>query len=181
MSDRIVPVGARPEIAMLYLGGATLQELGDMVGVSRERVRQILRADGIKPRTTRREIGPILRAYDPSKTTKEIAAEAGCRVETAYRALRALKLPRRNRRDKWTRELIVAQLQDWAAEHGRQPLAPDLLHGHPAKQGYPSPNVVQYHFGTWNAGIRAAGFKPFPQGHKRSERDPLRALAREAR
>jgi hypothetical protein len=164
---------------MLYMGGATLQEIGDVVGVTGERVRQILRSNGIKPRTSLKQIGPILRAYDVSKTTKEIAAEAGRDKDTTRRVLHALGLPRRNAWQKWTQERIVTRLQDWAREHGRQPLATDLLSGHPAKRDYPSPQIVRYHFGKWNAAIKAAGFKPFAVGHKRSER--VRALAREWR
>lgn len=47
---RKVPVDAGPQIAALYRAGQTQQQIGDLYGVTRERVRQILAAQGIDGR-----------------------------------------------------------------------------------------------------------------------------------
>lgn len=65
----------------------------------------------------------------------------------------------------WTRESIVEALQRWAAEHGRQPTQEDW---HIAGVDYPRARLVAARFGTWSAGLAAAGM--------RARRGPRRRL-----
>jgi hypothetical protein len=76
----------------------------------------------------------------------------------------------------WTREAIILAIQEWAKEYGEPPAGPDwnaydcrqvlgdeeraLRHECGVSAGrWPWMSVVVREFGTWNAGIRAAGFE----------------------
>ena len=166
--------GRYAEIAMLYTGGCTLQEVGDAIGMSRERVRQIVNLAGITERHCgRADCGPLLRAYSRDKTLQQIADECGATKSYVQATLSTLELPTKSRKF-WTRELIIARLQKLASELGRQPTATDVQHGRPGKRGYPSQITVSQNFGSWNKAIRAAGFTPLESGHKLSERSTPR-------
>jgi hypothetical protein len=79
---------------------------------------------------------------------------------------------------KWTRDVIIAAIQGWAREHGSPPAATDWnsalarRRGRPPRdiEKYPPLSVVQDMFGSWSAGIEAAGFTPTPIG--KYERGP---------
>jgi hypothetical protein len=74
--------------------------------------------------------------------------------------LAELPLPRMAMRGTWTRETVVESMRAWAAEHGRPPRATDWTH---AEQGaHPSSKTVYDLFGSWPAGLAAAGFSPSP-------------------
>jgi DNA-binding CsgD family transcriptional regulator len=66
----------------------------------------------------------------------------------------------------WTPEAIVCAIQEWADEHGGiPPSANDWWRAR--ARGYSgacNPNHVIARFGSWNAGIRAAGFTPHAGG-----------------
>lgn len=68
-------------------------------------------------------------------------------------------------KSEWTRESIVEALQRWAAEHGRQPTQEDW---NLAGVDYPRARLVAARFGTWSAGLAAAGM--------RARRGPRRRL-----
>jgi Homing endonuclease associated repeat len=55
----------------------------------------------------------------------------------------------------WDNAGIITALQAWAAEHGRSPTASDW--GSARSNGYPSHATVSNRFGSWNAGLKAAG------------------------
>jgi hypothetical protein len=57
----------------------------------------------------------------------------------------------------WTSETVVAAIQVFAARHGRPPTATECLHGE--RDGVPPVSIVQREFGSWLAGVRAAGFE----------------------
>jgi hypothetical protein len=57
----------------------------------------------------------------------------------------------------WPRERIIAALQAWHAEHGS---APGHRQWKRATPTTPCAHTVAYHFGSWNAGILAAGLTP---------------------
>lgn len=73
----------------------------------------------------------------------------------------------------WTRTLIIERIREWAAMYGEPPAVPDWVpwqarnamhdeeRARRAESGYwPSPCTVVRLFGSWNAGIEAAGFTP---------------------
>lgn len=77
----------------------------------------------------------------------------------------------------WTREKIIAAIQEWAAEHGQPPTTTNWHPGHARAIGHPElsaayeaepdrwPSHTQVcrefqDVGSWNAAIAAAGFTP---------------------
>lgn len=83
------------------------------------------------------------------------------------------------RRKVWTRERIIAAIQEWATVYGEPPASPDWNPYHArvefgdleraarfedANGRWPSSQTVIDEFGSWNAGIAAAGFAPRPPG-----------------
>lgn len=73
----------------------------------------------------------------------------------------------------WTREAILAAIRQWAEQHGQPPAATDwnatlarYFYRPERPAEYPSVDTVQREFGSWNAGIAAAGFDPTPVGHR---------------
>lgn len=59
----------------------------------------------------------------------------------------------------WTRERIIAALHEFAAEHGRAPFAKEWRVASPR---YPNAQTVERRFGSWNAGLEAAGLETRP-------------------
>lgn len=79
-------------------------------------------------------------------------------------ALEAAGLTPAPRASVWSRDSIIAAFHRFEREHGRQPSATDWSR---ASLHYPSTTTVQDHFGSWSAGVRAAGFQPLAQGRPR--------------
>jgi len=69
------------------------------------------------------------------------------------------------RPQKWMRHQIISHIKRWVAEHGEPPLYADW--NYPNGRGVPSAASVTRRFGSWSAGIRAAGFEPRPVGGTR--------------
>ncbi len=78
----------------------------------------------------------------------------------------------------WTREVLITRIQEWASIHGEPPAMADwnptrarnFLHDEErarrfedADGYYPWMTLVVRVFGSWNAAIAAAGFKPRPR------------------
>lgn len=57
----------------------------------------------------------------------------------------------------WPRERIIEAIRAWAAEHGSPPT---VSLWRTAGETRPAVATVVYHFGSWNAAIRAAGLEP---------------------
>jgi hypothetical protein len=84
----------------------------------------------------------------------------------------------------WTPEKVVAAIREWADEYGAPPAIPDWSPRHARDLGdegravrferaagrWPSFNTAIRVFGSWNAGIRAAGYEPRPVGRPKRER-----------
>jgi hypothetical protein len=90
----------------------------------------------------------------------------------------------------WTPELVIERVQDWARETGAPPTSGEWEIGRPEKEAekalakarawhdkaamfhagqWPGNDTVRRFFGTFSAGLAAAGFEPRPQG--RTPRD----------
>jgi hypothetical protein len=65
---------------------------------------------------------------------------------------------------RWTADLILYSIDLWARRYGRPPAANEWDR---AGADHPSRQTVQRVFGTWNAAIEAAGFRPRQPGHHR--------------
>lgn len=61
----------------------------------------------------------------------------------------------------WTAPLIVAAFLRWFELYG---VPPASTAWHVARDGFPSSNVVIRYFGSWDAGVRAAGLPALPRG-----------------
>ncbi len=89
-------------------------------------------------------------------------------------ALKAAGLPVRYERG-WTRERVIEALRADARERGRPPRSADWFHAAP---GRPTVGVVRNHFGSWNAGLRAAGLEVTHEMGKWTRQTVLDALRR---
>lgn len=57
----------------------------------------------------------------------------------------------------WTRDLVILAFTRYRFEHGRMPRSADWVVAH---EGYPSRYTVRNLFGSFNAGVVAAGYEP---------------------
>lgn len=157
-------------IAVLYADGATMQELGDMYGISRERVRQILS-----------KLNVVSRPGAPSVLTDPIRVLNVCRESTSVTsAVRALGCMRANllrtltqlgaldeMREHWkqnrrhyTDGYLIAHLRVLALRLGR---TPSIVFMNAAKGG-PSFTTYVYRFGSWSRAVQLAGLEQNPGG-----------------
>lgn len=80
----------------------------------------------------------------------------------------------------WTCERIVEALTEWAIVHGGPP---SMTEWHRAGESHPPATTVQQRFGSWRAGLAAAGMVPRPSRPRRHgpgevEGDPTRTVKR---
>jgi hypothetical protein len=104
-------------------------------------------------------------------------------VSDAERCLRCALKRRRERA--WTREEIVAALRAWTADTGAPPKASEWDYGERAApewlrdpERWPSVQLVRSRFGSWEAALRAAGYRARWRRYTRDEM--IAALRREA-
>lgn len=76
--------------------------------------------------------------------------------EAALETAKKARIPR----PRPSRDGIIALMKAWEAEHGIAPVANDWQWD----KSYPAPNWVKNQFGSWNAGIEAAGYFPRTRG-----------------
>lgn len=143
MSDASLPDGPtleqrNLEIAACRRAGASLRELGEAFGLSRERVRQILRrvapnfepSDAVRiyhgrcaPRPEHGMLAALELYADPEMPVRAIAKTTGLPVSQIYTAARRAGLHRNAKR--WTRERLREQLLALADRLGRSPRSRD--------------------------------------------------------
>jgi hypothetical protein len=141
---------------------------------TRERVIAALRADaeahGEPPRQSDWSSGS---AEHPSRKTVLALFDGSWN-----RALEAAGLAVRYERG-WTRERVIDALRSDVERRGRSPRTAEWFHSGP---GRPTVGIVRHHFGTWNAGLRAAGLDVSHEMGKWTREtvlDALRGLERE--
>ncbi len=132
-------------------------------------------ASGEQAEAIERLRADVLRRRMEGASCREVATELGVSANTVSRWSRGHDLPPRLA---WTPEAIVAALRRFHEEFGRTPSArewnttvarrrhPDLAARQRSGE-WPDTSIVQRVFGSWNAGIEAAGFTPRPTGHNR--------------
>jgi hypothetical protein len=87
--------------------------------------------------------------------------------------------PRHYDHSVWTRDIITDCIKDYADQYGHPPSAmdwnpamarsnyrDDIAERFETDACWPYANCVQRLFGSWSAGIQAAGFEPLKPGHK---------------
>jgi hypothetical protein len=166
-----------------YERGATLEEVGATFGVTRERVRQLLKATDL-PVTHRRTVrrarriaearavsDELMLAFreggDVARTARELgvtAAGAGDVVRDlatpADRAERSKRLADRSRANvKFTLDDLKAAIRSVQSKVGTVPSSQQYSR-HAAEMGLPSLATVAHRFGSWNNALRAAGLEP---------------------
>lgn len=166
--------------------GVTLQILGDLYGVSRERVRQVTKAAGLSAhelraarsaQAKRRERHLCRRIYGmsltyPEMTIDELAEACECDERLILKALdnrRPLHVPiqRKATSQRTSDEDLISALRQWAAQSGH--LTSDDYTLWAKEHGIPSAQTVCIRFGGWNAGLTAAGVD---LAHTRGDRHP---------
>ncbi len=163
--------------AALIDGGATMTEIAEIVGLSRERVRQILRKEGFDSRAGMRGI--------PS-SNNPLVVVAALRHRDCY-SLRWLSLLSRYPED--VAQRMLQELGIWPAaerlwrmrsrrlaDQAQQRML-DAIRAYAAKAGHPpgindaiagklpfSHTTIVRRFGSWNKAITAAGLTPASRG-----------------
>lgn len=158
------------EIALLYTGGATLEEIGNAIGVSRERVRQRLVRAGITERHHRHpnHADPLLicREAEVATSGRDLARRTGRTYDTCRKVLNALGKWEAFSERCWvartteTRRRLLSRLRQVGQELGRTPSQHDLQARGIAHTGY----YIQ--FGSLARAQALAGFRPRAVGHR---------------
>lgn len=161
----------------LIRNGMTMTDVGHKVGISRERVRQILRKEGYheregmqgkRPPVYPDRVAAALRD-EWCRDLRGLAHLAGCTEPDARRVLHELDLWETARRlwkhraklvtpgaDGYGREAIIAALQAFHARYARTPSIGDATAG---LVPFGKTTVIR-RFGRWNKAIVAAGLEP---------------------
>lgn len=74
---------------------------------------------------------------------------------------------------RWDRETIIYAIELWHRRYLRTPTKNEWMN---AGTDHPCHQTVRRVFGTWNAGIRAAGFAPRPRGRQKTQWSRRRCL-----
>lgn len=137
--------------------GHTYREIGDLLGVAFQTVATWLTDPD----------GSRMRARKDSYAQPCVDCGA---MTSGYNGRRAEPrcIPCTNARKViWDQNTVIAAIQRWDILNGRPPTAREWR---TRRGGYwPTSRVVQYVFGSWNAGIAAAGLEPVPMGRYRDE------------
>jgi hypothetical protein len=69
----------------------------------------------------------------------------------------------------WTKDRIIKAMQQWKHQHGRSPSVRQWAGGSAGngtfpRKDRPNASTVQYLFGSWSAGLEAAGLQSNPRG-----------------
>lgn len=167
--------------------GLTLQEVGDLYGVSRERVRQIAAMQGVNTRQLREEkkqqqerhqrrVNQRIYAVSlehPELTIEELAEWAEADEDTVRKALRHRRAVHEVTHRDWTAgttdDELIDGLQRWAAESNNH--TGDSYTEWAVVRGLPGKQTAMIRFGGWNNALRHAGLDHLVQdrGGRRPE------------
>jgi acyl-CoA hydrolase len=165
------------EMAGMLHGGATLEEIGQAAGLTRERVRQRLkrigvtaasRLDVMKLVTAIRQ-KPIISLYQAGES---VGAEALAVERALYElglidsVVRLFRLRKHARRSEQTAQTVEA-IRRYAAQLGRTPSRADILRKD-RPPGVPSLTSLQKQFGSLSAAMLAAKLVPNVRGRRSS-------------
>lgn len=149
-------------VATLRADGKTFHEIADLLGISGSYARALGNdPDGTKDRERKqRYAGTCHRCGSPTNGSNGPAKAS----DTCGSCSSIIIHESRH----WTQERVIDALRAWSkANGGRTPSAGDWLGGLP--KGMPPVGVVQREFGSWNAGMVAAGLSPRAVGERTEE------------
>lgn len=170
----------------LLVADNSLAALGDVFGLSRERVRQILAARGVTTRLGHKDTrlaqqdrAAEIRRLAVDHTKVEIIERLGVSSAIVQRAT-GPGVFADARGQRWTRELVIQCIQEYDRRYGHPPSAVDWNVGRARTVGrldlvdrfytdgcWPHGSTLRRWFETWNDVIRAAGFEPLRPGEHR--------------
>jgi hypothetical protein len=152
--------------------GRTLQSVADDHGLTRERVRQIVKAGS--PDFRNREVRKArTKARNAQRRREQLAA--GDRYRTTA------ELPRSSKATKWTKEQMLAEMCRLTEQQGRD-LGITEWRRIAKAHGAPSAALYIQRFGSWNRAKELAGLQPIESNRPSyvrefSDTDILRAVA----
>lgn len=161
--------------------GLLLREIGERMGVAVQTVHDWLNdPNGTKLRARK----------DSYRGTCQYCGEPTMGGNGPTKAPRQCTACFHERSRRWDAEIVLEAIRQFAARYGRPPVATDWNPAHARAVGrgevadrfyedgcWPLFTYVQFHFGSWNAGIEAAGFAPVRPGHyRRSVRRAVRPV-----
>lgn len=160
------------QAAQMRQDGALLREISEALGVSYQYAQQLVAdPDGLKARARKDSYAqPCEICGAPTSGSEGRREHPRCQPCAAF--ISGAKRASR------TADHLISRIQEWAALYGEPPAIPDwnpwacrnVIHDperarrYEEANGYwPSFTSVVYAFGSWNAGIEAAGFTPRPE------------------
>lgn len=132
------------QIKLLLAYGKTRQEIAERLGLSEETVR-IYSHDAVGKYRWRGDKIPCPFCDNQMRKTSRMCVACD-----------------RIARNRWTRERIIGALQRFYFVYGEVPTQQRMLQLNDGN--YPAPATVQTRFGTWEKGVRAAGFPEWKRG-----------------
>ncbi len=160
--------------AALIDGGLTLTDVANAVGLSRERIRQVLRAHGhaTKCASGSRACDPVA-CVSALRDSRSLSLTSTARwARTSPHALRRLLQELglwnaanrlwRARTSVVVRRQIVRAIKQFAHDAGK---APRLQDAHDGRLFFAASTIIRT-FGTWNGALRSAGFEVPPRGRR---------------
>lgn len=178
------------EAAELRRAGLLHREIAEALGVSRSYAAELLiDPDGTLAKQRKMRYAGV--CVDCGAPT------SGCEGRRASpRCLQCASWASAVSRQKWTAELLIARIQEWARIYGEPPAMPDwgswtarnqlrdearAQRFEDADGHWPWFTVVVRRFGSWSEGLRAAGFEPRAPhgggGNQRRRRDARTSAA----
>jgi hypothetical protein len=156
-------------------GGATLEEIGDEFGISRERVRQLLERMNVDEQDSRMDPIALIRRVREDEALdswRKWAMACGCGVPALINMVVALSMKdevaallntrranRASRRSAEQKQRLVTEVQALAGELGRSPRVREYRERYGHHAGF------QRFFGNWNTLLLWAGLDPVPVGY----------------
>ena len=165
------------EMAGMLHGGATLEEIGQASGLTRERVRQRLKRIGVTA-ASRLDVMKLVTAIrqKPIISLHQAGESVGANAVAVERALfelglvdsvvRLFRLRKRARRSEQTAQTVEA-IRRYATQLGRTPRKADILRKD-RPPGIPSLTSLQKQFGSLSAAMLAAKLVPNARGRPSS-------------
>lgn len=130
--------------------GLKLEAIAREMGISRSYVHSLLQdPDGSKDKERKHQYGGLCADCGKPTDGSNGRGKAPERCAPCASAENAV----------WTPEAIVLAIREWVEAYGNIPTSVDWWH---ASDHHPAKTTVQIRFGSWNAGIEAAGFDPNP-------------------